>query len=322
MATKKASKSRPATPEVPELREGEQLLSIGELAEAGGMSPEQVRMWERRYGRPTAIRLPSGHRRYPESMIPWLRRIGEALSRGHRPHQVLRLSDEDLDKLLAVPEPEPPASHRALDKVLAALRAYDPGALRRWVRELSAESSSLELVRDHLSPLLVRIGEQWRDGIIDVGHEHLASEVLEDELRQLRQRHPITASRPRVLLATLAGEHHGLGLQMSALVAAARGLRVNVLGTNTPLGEIQAVAGATRADVVGISVSLNSSNLETEQRLRALRDLLSPDVRLVVGGEGVRTLRQGPRGIDRLASIDAWDELLAQLVAHAGPEAA
>ena len=214
MATKKASKSRPATPEVPELREGEQLLSIGELAEAGGMSPEQVRMWERRYGRPTAIRLPSGHRRYPESMIPWLRRIGEALSRGHRPHQVLRLSDEDLDKLLAVPEPEPPASHRALDKVLAALRAYDPGALRRWVRELSAESSSLELVRDHLSPLLVRIGEQWRDGLIDVGHEHLASEVLEDELRQLRQRHPITASRPRVLLATLAGEHHGLGLQM------------------------------------------------------------------------------------------------------------
>ena len=322
MATKKASKSRPATPEVPELREGEQLLSIGELAEAGGMSPEQVRMWERRYGRPTAIRLPSGHRRYPESMIPWLRRIGEALSRGHRPHQVLRLSDEDLDKLLAVPEPEPPASHRALDKVLAALRAYDPGALRRWVRELSAESSSLELVRDHLSPLLVRIGEQWRDGLIDVGHEHLPSEVLEDELRQLRQRHPITASRPRVLLATLAGEHHGLGLQMSALVAAARGLRVNVLGTNTPLGEIQAVAGATRADVVGISVSLNSSNLETEQRLRALRDLLSPDVRLVVGGEGVRTLRQGPRGIDRLASIDAWDELLAQLVAHAGPEAA
>ena len=322
MATKKASKSRPATPEVPELREGEQLLSIGELAEAGGMSPEQVRMWERRYGRPTAIRLPSGHRRYPESMIPWLRRIGEALSRGHRPHQVLRLSDEDLDKLLAVPEPEPPASHRALDKVLAALRAYDPGALRRWVRELSAESSSLELVRDHLSPLLVRIGEQWRDGLIDVGHEHLASEVLEDELRQLRQRHPITASRPRVLLATLAGEHHGLGLQMSALVAAARGLRVNVLGTNTPLGEIQAVAGATRADVVGISVSLNSSNLETEQRLRALRDLLSPDVRLVVGGEGVRTLRQGPRGIDRLASIDAWDELLAQLVAQAGPEAA
>ncbi|MEZ6008664.1 MAG: cobalamin B12-binding domain-containing protein [Planctomycetota bacterium] len=322
MATKKASKSRPATPEVPELREGEQLLSIGELAEAGGMSPEQVRMWERRYGRPTAIRLPSGHRRYPESMIPWLRRIGEALSRGHRPHQVLRLSDEDLDKLLAVPEPEPPASHRALDKVLAALRAYDPGALRRWVRELSAESSSLELVRDHLAPLLVRIGEQWRDGLIDVGHEHLASEVLEDELRQLRQRHPITTSRPRVLLATLAGEHHGLGLQMSALVAAARGLRVNVLGTNTPLGEIQAVAGATRADVVGISVSLNSSNLETEQRLRALRDLLSPDVRLVVGGEGVRTLRQGPRGIDRLASIDAWDELLAQLVAHAGPEAA
>lgn len=322
MVTKKASKSRQVPSEEPQLQEGEQLLSIGELAEAGGMSPEQVRMWERRYGRPTAIRLPSGHRRYPESMVPWLRRIGEALSRGHRPHQVLRLSDEELDKLLAVPEPEPPASHRALGTVLDALRAYDPGALRRWVRELAAQSSPLELVRDHLAPLLVRIGEQWRDGRLEIGHEHMASEVLEDELRNLRQRHPITTSRPRVLLATLAGEHHGLGLQMSALVAAARGLRVNVLGTNTPLGEIQAVAGATRADVVGISVSLNSSSLETEQRLRALRELLAPDVRLVVGGEGVQTLRQGARGVDRLASIDAWDALLADMAAQAGPEAA
>ncbi|MGE0191484.1 MAG: cobalamin-dependent protein [Planctomycetota bacterium] len=322
MATKNANKSPQAGPQAPDLPPGEQLLSIGELAEAGGMSPEQVRMWERRYGRPTAIRLPSGHRRYPESMVPWLRRIGEALARGHRPHQVLRLSDEELDKLLTVPEPEPPASHRALDTVLEALRAYDVGVLRRWVRELAGATSPLELVRDHVAPLLVRLGEQWRDGILDVGHEHLASEVLEDELRQLRQRHPITTSRPRVLLATLAGEHHGLGLQMGALVAAARGLRVNVLGTNTPLGEIQAVAGATGAEVVGISVSLNSSNLETEQRLRTLRDLLAPHVRLVVGGEGVRTLRQGARGIDRLASMDAWDELLAQLVARAGPEAA
>jgi DNA-binding transcriptional MerR regulator len=304
------------------VKDGDGLLSIGELAEAGGMSPEQVRMWERRYGRPKALRLPSGHRRYPQSTVLWLRRIGEALARGHRPHQVVRLSEAELDELLAVPEPEPVVGAGALDDVLAALKRFDPGALRRWLRESAAQLPPLELVRDHVAPLLVRIGEEWRDGRLDIAQEHLASEVLEDELRQLRQRHPITRSRPRVLLATLTGEGHGLGLQMSALLAAARGLRVNVLGTNTPLGEIQAAAGAMAIDIVGISVSMHTSGRETEQRLRALREVLADTVRLVVGGEGVQTLRQGPRGVDRLDSIAAWDELLAQACAAPDPDPA
>jgi hypothetical protein len=41
-----------------------------------------------------------------------------------------------------------------------------------------------------------------------------------------------------------------------------------------------------------------------------------------VGGEGVQTLRQGPRGIDRLGSIGAWDELLAEACATPDPDAA
>ena len=74
----------------------DELLSIGEVGEATGLSPHTIRVWERRYGRPAAVRLPSGHRRYTQDQVVWLRRIAEALANGHRPGKVLKLEEAEL----------------------------------------------------------------------------------------------------------------------------------------------------------------------------------------------------------------------------------
>ena len=58
--------------------------SIGEIAERTGITVDTVRVWERRYGRPVPVRLPSGHRRYTEDHLVWLRRVAEALALGRR----------------------------------------------------------------------------------------------------------------------------------------------------------------------------------------------------------------------------------------------
>ena len=79
----------------------DRLLSIGEVGEATGLSPHTIRVWERRYGRPKAVRLPSGHRRYTAEQVVWMRRVAEALANGHRPGKVLKLEDAELDQLIA-----------------------------------------------------------------------------------------------------------------------------------------------------------------------------------------------------------------------------
>jgi MerR family transcriptional regulator, light-induced transcriptional regulator len=50
-------------------------LTIGQLAERTGVAVGTLRMWERRHGFPAPERLPSGHRRYPESSIEAVRRV-------------------------------------------------------------------------------------------------------------------------------------------------------------------------------------------------------------------------------------------------------
>ena len=65
------------------------LLSIGALSRAAGIPVQTLRTWETRYGFPEAVRRPSGHRVYPVSVVTHLRRIAEAIARGHRAGQVV-----------------------------------------------------------------------------------------------------------------------------------------------------------------------------------------------------------------------------------------
>jgi hypothetical protein len=66
------------------------LLSIGALSAATGIPVETLRTWERRYGYPRPQRKPSGHRVYPVTAVPRLRRVAQAIARGHRAAEVLR----------------------------------------------------------------------------------------------------------------------------------------------------------------------------------------------------------------------------------------
>lgn len=50
-------------------------LTIGDLARQTGVSTAVLRMWETRHGFPTAVRLPSGHRRYTEDTVRLVERV-------------------------------------------------------------------------------------------------------------------------------------------------------------------------------------------------------------------------------------------------------
>ncbi|MBZ5738846.1 DICT sensory domain-containing protein [Nocardioides mangrovi] len=59
-------------------------LSIGELAERTQVSVATLRAWERRYGFPVPMRLPSGHRRYAAGDIARIREVVRRRAEGAR----------------------------------------------------------------------------------------------------------------------------------------------------------------------------------------------------------------------------------------------
>jgi len=287
------------------------LHAIGEVASATGITPETLRIWERRYGRPRAVRLPSGHRRYTAEQIAWLRRVAEALARGHRPHKVLALKAGELDALLAPPTGE--GDDGELEPMLVMARDFRAAQLRAALASHWDAQDAVGFLTDRVAPLLRQVGREWAAGRFDIRHEHFVTEVVQDVLRHART----TFGRPEgpggVLLTTLRGERHGLGLQMAGLVCASLGLPYVILGVDSPTEEIVRASRELHAAVVGISVSLSSGGVETDRALTLLRRALPGHVRLVVGGDGARRARRGPRGVEYVSDLRAWQAALRAL---------
>lgn len=291
------------------------LYAIREVAEGCGISRETLRIWERRYGRPVPVRLPSGHRRYTEAQLTWLRRVAEALSRGHRPSDVVPLSGDKLDALLAKAADAPRGEPKAGEWV-GLVRGFESPALYAHLLRESTARTPLEFLQGVIAPLLEAVGTGWADGWLDVRHEHFASEVVEDVLRDVAGRLRQPKGPPEVLLTTLPGETHGLGLIFLDLLCRARGVATCRLGVNSPLPEIASAVAETGVRVLGISVSLATGGVDTDRTLASLGELLPGGVRLVVGGAGARGVRRGPRGVEYLEDLAAWDALLAELGAR------
>ena len=97
-----------------------------------------------------------------------------------------------------------------------------------------------------------------------------------------------------MLLCTLPGEHHRLGLLMAALAHAALGARTEVLGEDVPIANIAEAAATLKVDKVAVSVSVYFTGEPARGLLLELRERLPEGCRLVIGGKGAARLRQVP----------------------------
>jgi MerR family transcriptional regulator, light-induced transcriptional regulator len=88
-------------------------LTIGQLSERTGVQAGTLRMWEQRHGFPRASRLPSGHRRYPESEV-------------ERVTEVVRARDDGLSLPAAIRRVEEDSESSGVASIFAGLRRRRP----------------------------------------------------------------------------------------------------------------------------------------------------------------------------------------------------
>ena len=130
--------------------------------------------------------------------------------------------------------------------------------------------------------------------------------LMRQALASLTAAAPDTA--PRVLLTTLPGEHHGLGLLMAQTLLAIEGCVCLSLGLQTPVLDIVAAAVRQRADIVALSSSGCMKANDLHGALTDLRQRLEVSTELWAGGSAKvleRRRIEGVRPVTALASIAA-----------------
>lgn len=290
-------------------------IGIGAIANEIGLTKDTLRVWERRYGFPQPLRTAGGERLYPQDQVTKLRMVKRLLDAGHRPSKVLPQSIGMLQQLAEASGVGQDAPDKELDRLLEMLRQsrYDDfryELLRRATRE------GLErFVLDVAAPLSARVGNAWAAGNLQIYQEHLFSEAMQVTLRSLMR--PLfeslrgRAAHPRVLLTTMPGELHGLGVLMAEAMFALAECECMSLGTQTPQQEIADAVTAHNVDVVALSFSASMPQQSVLAELTDLRMALPARVAVWTGGSSPALRRKLPPGVLHIDGLVHIEEVVA-----------
>jgi len=172
---------------------------------------------------------------------------------------------------------------KLLDERLAA---HDkPGAVSVVLEAVERGEIEMPALHALLGELLVDIGAAWQDGTCAVWEEHLASGTVRTIVEALYPRlaRPASAPARTVVLACPQDESHDLGLRMLSDRFELAGWRTQMVGADTPSGEIVAAARALGAELIVLSASTHFHRVRIKTILDDLHSAL-PGVRVVVGG--------------------------------------
>jgi methanogenic corrinoid protein MtbC1 len=144
-----------------------------------------------------------------------------------------------------------------------------------------SELSLATVLRDVLIPYLAELGDRWHRGTASVAQEHFASNVVRGWLGGLARGWG-SGHGPRAVLACPSGELHDLALMVFGIVLNRNGWRIDYLGANTPIEELDSAVDSTHPDLVVLA----ATRPEIFRSLRTRLLAISRRVPVAIAGAG------------------------------------
>ena len=291
-------------------------IGIGAIANEIGLTKDTLRVWERRYGFPQPLRSSGGERLYPQEQVTKLRLVKRLLDAGHRPSKVLPQSITQLQQMAEDSGVGQDAPDVELDRLVELLRVGRYDDFRFELLKRATREGLSRFVLDAAAPLSARVGNAWAAGTLQVYHEHLFSEAMQVTLRSLMR--PLSealrgrGTHPRVVLTTLPGEAHGLGILMAEAMLALADCECMALGTQTPQLDIVDAVLAHEIEIVALSFTASMPAQAVINGLAELRTVLPPEVAIWVGGSSPALRRKLPDGVLSVAGLAPVEDAVAE----------
>ncbi len=265
-----------------------------------GLTPDVIRVWEKRYEVVAPVRGPRGARLYSSADVARLRLLGQIVAGGHSIGDIAHLPAAELEQLLspayrgreqAATSPHPASAHSDLtSQILTAAKRFDATLIERLLGDALVASGVRRFTREVVAPLLTAVGAGWSRSEVMVAEEHLISSIVRQLLLgliRLRAR----SDAPLVLLTTPAGDPHEFGMMLATLTLLDCGINVSYLGVGLPAVEIAHAAHATKSAVVALSVVDANNRPQAVQQIQDLELHLPERTEIWLGGRDASPTR-------------------------------
>lgn len=230
-------------------------VATGEAARRLGVAPATIQRWVDG-GFLQAERTPGGHR---------------------------RISLAELRRFIA--STRPPELAKPLAGWLDVLFSGDAQRLKVMLQAARQRSENWAQLADEIAAVIVELGRLWEAGSCGVFEEHIASETLHRAAASCAGEISRDSNAPRVVLSTMAGERHTLGLSLAELVLAEAGWRVLWVGEGPPAEELLPLLRKLKPDLMVVAASSGMTRRATVTYEASLREAVAAErVRLILAG--------------------------------------
>ena len=284
-------------------------FSIGDVTRMTGIAEATLRVWERRYRFPQAMRSAGGHRHYTQEDVLHLQWVKMQMDEGMRAGRAVRARlqtsrDNAVAASLHAPLPQrtpDPAIVAFQPALLQALLAYDGGVAAAILQEALAQHPLDRVVLDLIGPTLSAIGECWSTGEAAVATEHFASNFLRHQLLTwMRTSPPPFHVRPVVLACAPEELHEGSLLMLGVLL---RRLRwpVVYLGQSLPLPDLADLTACVKPSLIVFVAMSEAAALALAEWPQWLAHAAKTDLPIV--GYGGRAFLEHPSLAERVPGV-------------------
>ena len=298
-------------------------FTIKAVAQATGLTVETLRAWERRYEVVRPSRDASGRRTYSAADVARLRLLRTATELGHTISRLASLGEEDLARLVAqsggqARSPQPSRGQAFVERALDATVHSDPTGVEEVLTSAIALLPPSEVIYSVISPLVREVGERWHRGAVTIAQEHMVTDIVRRLIISVSRGYLRTENGPSLVLATLSGERHELGILMCSWLAATRRYHTHYLGADCPADEIARFAREVDASAVLVSLVMPENAVPALEQLHQLSQCLRGECEVWVGGFAAQQLGAGevPRGCVLLPSAQDFERRLDLLSAQ------
>ena len=170
---------------------------------------------------------------------------------------------------------------------------------------LSRNTSHARILLEILAPSLIKIGELWHEGVINVAQEHLATTITMETMDFLRDTVvPRSNLGVRAVVTPVEGDQHNIGARMIADFLHMDGWDVDFLGSGTPAGDLVDFAQSRGADLVALSSTLPEFLPNVEAVADRIHRLPPTRPKLLLGGGALEMTNEDAEifGCDAVAS--------------------
>ncbi|KRF36767.1 MerR family transcriptional regulator [Nocardioides sp. Soil805] len=293
------------------------MYTVKRAAELTGLSPDTLRMWERRYAVVEPERSPGGYRLYDDAALRRLAAMKSLVDAGWSVRAAAtRVLSGSPDEVVVADRP-PEAAFGDVEALVSVARDFDARALDGVLDEGFALGGYEQVVDEWLLPALGRLGRAWREGSVTVAGEHFVSAGVQRRLATLFDAAAHEGEGPVVVVGLARGSRHELGVLAFSVALRRAGLQVVYVGGDLPPeGWVETVrARGARAVVIGVP------SIEDVPAVRECVDVLvraAPDVAVHLGG-GYQDDVSGPARRLGHEIGGGSSALAAELASRSGP---